>query len=183
MRTTLYTVLCVAIRLGAVLMAVGLFERLPLFLWQSPEGGFALDAVLLALFGLLIAGALWLWPGVLARWAVGRSGHEALEVGLSADALMAVALAVTGAMLAVSGVAGLFGHGLSMLLFKSRLVDPSTGLLPVAEWHWVIYYLAQTACGLALALGARGLASLVWRLRGYPMQVAADDDDGIAPRD
>lgn len=183
MRSTIYTVLCVAIRLGAVLMAVGLLESLPVFLWQSPEGGFAVDAVLLALFGLLIAGALWLWPSVLARWAVGRSGHEALEVGLSADTLMAVALAVTGAMLFVSGVAGSFGHGLSMLLFKSRLVDPSTGLLPVAEWHWVIYYLVQTACGLGLALGARGLASLVWRLRGYPMQVAADDDDGIVPRD
>jgi len=70
--------LCISIRLGAVLMAVGLFERLPVLLWQSPEGRFALDAVELALFGLVVAGALWLWPGVLARWAVGRSGHEVL---------------------------------------------------------------------------------------------------------
>jgi hypothetical protein len=164
-------------------MAVGLFERLPVFLWQSPEGGFALDAVLLALFGLVIAGALWLWPGVLARLAVGRSRHEVLEVGLSADTLMAVVLAVTGAMLAVSGVAGLFGHGLSMLFFRSRLADSSTGLLPVAEWHWVILYLVQTVGGLTLILGAHGLASLMWRLRGYPTQSAAGSDDEITPRD
>ena len=45
MKTTLYTVLCVAIRLGAVLMAVGLLERLPLFLWESPAGGFALTGL------------------------------------------------------------------------------------------------------------------------------------------
>lgn len=29
MKTTLYTVLCVAVRLGAVFMAVGIFERIP----------------------------------------------------------------------------------------------------------------------------------------------------------
>ncbi|OOG44560.1 hypothetical protein B0E52_07400 [Rhodanobacter sp. C06] len=183
MKTTLYTVLCVAVRLGAVLMAVGLFERLPVFLWQSPEGGFALDAVLLAVFGLLVAGALWLWPGILAGWAIGRRGHESLEVGLSADTLLTVALAVTGAVLVVSGVAGCLGHGLTMLFFRSRLADQSTGLLPVTEWHWLIFYLVQTAGGLALMLGAHGLASLMWRLRAYPIRSEADSDDGITPRD
>jgi len=96
---------------------------------------------------------------------------------------MAVALAVTGATLTVSGVAGLFGHGLTMLFFKSRMADLSTGLLPVGEWDWVIYYFAQTAGGLALILGARGLAILVWRMRGYPMQPTATSDTEITPRD
>lgn len=182
MKTTLYTVLCVAIRLGAVLMAVGLLERLPVFLWESPAGGFALDAALLAVFGLLVAGALWLWPSILAGWAIGRRGHEVLEIQLDADGLMRVALTVTGAMLSVSGLAGCLGHGLTMLLLRSRLADAATGQLPVSEWHWVIYYIVQTGGGVALMLGARGLATLLQRVRGRPPQTLADTDDEITPR-
>ncbi|MBD8873309.1 hypothetical protein [Rhodanobacter sp. DHB23] len=181
MKTTLYTVLCVAIRLGAVLMAVGLLERLPVFLWESPAGGFALDAVLLAVFGLLVAGALWLWPGILAGWAIGRRGHELLEIQLDADGLMRVALTVTGAMLGVSGLAGCLGHGLTMLLLRSRLADAATGQLPVSGWHWVIYYLVQAAGGMALMLGARGLMTLLQRMRGRPPHASAETDDGIGP--
>lgn len=96
---------------------------------------------------------------------------------------MTVALAVAGAILVVSGVAGCLGHGLSMLFFKSRLADPSTGLLPVAEWHWLIFYLVQTAGGLALMLGAHGFAGLIWRLRAHPVRSEAAGDDGITPRD
>ena len=183
MKTTLYTVLCVAIRLGAVLMAVGLLERLPLFLWESPAGGFALDAVLLAVFGLLVAGALWLWPSILAGWAVGRRGHELLEIQqLDADGLMRVALTVSGAVLSVSGLAGCLGHGLSMLLFRSRMADAATGQLPVSEWHWVLYYVVQTVGGAALMLGARGLATFLQRVRGRSSHAWADTDDEITPR-
>ena len=181
MKTTLYTVLCVAIRLGAVLMAVGLVERLPVFLWESPAGGFALDAVLLAVFGLLVAGALWLWPGILAGWAIGRRGHELLEIQLDADGLMRVALTVTGAMLSVSGLAGCLGHLLTMLLFKSRMADATSGQLPVSEWHWVIYYMVQTGAGVALMLGARGLMAVLQHVRGRQPHVLADADDEIAP--
>ncbi|GAB3789270.1 hypothetical protein [Dyella agri] len=182
MKTTLYTVLCVAIRLGAVLMAVGLFERLPVFLWESPSGGFALDAVLLAVFGLLVAGALWLWPGILAGWTIGRRGHETLETQLDADGLMRVALTVTGALLSVSGLAGCLGHVLTMFLFQSRMADATTGQLPVSEWHWVIYYIVQTGAGVALMLGSRGLANVLQHVRGRQPQVLADTDDEIVPR-
>jgi hypothetical protein len=175
-------VLCVAIRLGAVLLAVGLFEHLPWFLWQSPAGGFAWDAAWLTAFGLLVAMMLWLWPGLLARWAAGRNSHEAFEISLDADGLLRVALAVMGAWLCLTGLAGCFGHGLTMLVFRSRL-EGAAGRLPVSEWHWVFYYLAQTAGGIALLLGARGLVGVLRRLRGYPAVDGNSDDAAVAPGD
>jgi hypothetical protein len=185
MKTSLYTVLCVAIRLGAVLLAVGLCERLPWFVWESAAGGFAWDAGLLEAFGLLVAAILWLWPGVLARWAAGRGSHEVLEIALDADGLLRVALAVTGAWLCLSGLAGCLGHALTMLIFRSRLEDGTTGRLPVSEWHWVIYYLALAGGGIALMLGSRGLVGLLCRLRGYPdvEDRPGDGDAGIARGD
>lgn len=183
MKTTLYTVLCVAIRLGAVLLAVNLFEHLPWFLWQSPAGGFAWDAVLLTAFGLLLAVLLWLWPGLLARWAAGRNSHEVLDMSLDADALLRVALAVMGAWLCLTGLAGCLGHGLTMLVFLHRL-EGAAGQLPVSEWRWVFYYLVVAAGGAALMLGSRGLVGLLHRLRGYPEAVGrADEDASIAPGD
>jgi len=70
-----------------------------------------------------------------------------------------------------------------MLFLKSRLADPSTGLLPLAEWHWLIFHLVQTAGGLAQMLGAHGSAGLMRRLRAHPVWPEAAGDDGITLRD
>ena len=71
MKTTLHTVLCVAIRLGAVLMAVGIVEQIPyIFLYSAPGDRYSAGDLWLSGAGLLLAFMLWLWPNMLARWTV-----------------------------------------------------------------------------------------------------------------
>lgn len=179
MKTTLYTVLCVAIRLGAVLMAVGILEQVPyLFFYPTQDGHFVLGAVLLDGAGLLLAFALWVWPNVLVWWAAGRNQHEILETAISAAQLQHIALSVVGAWMFIGGLSGCVGHGAMILIIKHEAaVGSASGMVPTNEWHWMVQYAATAVVGAALTLGARGLVGLLHRLRGYPHSAVAEADD------
>jgi len=70
MKTTLHTLLCVAIRLGAVLMAVNLFEQLPsLFVLNNETGHLAWISLGMTAAGLVIAFALWVCDRMVGRGA------------------------------------------------------------------------------------------------------------------
>lgn len=168
-KTTLYTVLCIAVRLGAVLMAVGLLQTLPAFLWGSSDGHFAVLGLSLGGLGLIVALVLWLWPGSLARLAVGRSRSEAFESSIDADQMQRVAFSVLGAWLCIHGLLGCFSHGVLMLFVRSQIVDPATASIPVGEWRLLIEYAATAVAGAALMLGAHGLVGLLHRLRDCPL--------------
>jgi hypothetical protein len=168
MKTTLYTVLCIAIRLGAVLMAVGLLQTLPAFLWGSSDGHFALLGLSLGGFGLIVAIALWMWPGMLAWLAVRQSRNEAFESSIEADQMQRIAFSVLGAWLCIHGLLGCFSHGVLMLFVRSQVVDPATLSIPIGEWRLLIEYAATAVAGAALMLGAHGLVGLLHRLRDYP---------------
>ena len=172
MKTTLYTVLCVAIRLGAVFMAVGILETLPQIFFLPGEGGrFATFVLLLEGAGLLLAFALWLWPNILVWWAIGRNRHEILESSISADQLQHIALSVLGAWMFIGGLSACLSRAVMILVVKN---DNMLGMLPTGEWRWLIQYAATAVAGAALTLGSRGLVGLLHRLRGYPQYTSVE---------
>lgn len=184
MKTTLYTVLCIAIRLGAVLMAVGLLESIPVFLWSTQhDAQFMVPALVVAAVGLVIALVLWLKPGVLAWWAAGRSKGEVFESHIESDQIQYIAFSVLGAWLVVSGLAALLASAMQ-LLWLHHLADTYPGMVPPSNvWNSLIRSLVVTVAGVILMLQSRGLVGLLHRLRGYPTQPSAGSDDGITPRD
>ena len=179
MKTTLHTVLCVAIRLAAVLMAVGIFEQIPgLVLYPAEDGHLTWAALALYGAGLLLAFALWLRPNLLAWWAIGRNQREVLEMAISVGQLQYLALSVVGVWVFVGGLGGFVSHGALILLIKhDATVGDASGMVPTTEWRWMTYYGTMLLAGAALTLGARGLAGLLQRLRGYPLASTAGASD------
>jgi len=182
-KTTLYTVLCIAIRLGAVLMAVGLLESLPVFLWNPGDAQFVKTALAMTAIGLVVALVLWLKPGVLAYWATGRGKGEVLESHIAADQLQSIAFSVLGAWLVVEGLAALLSSTI-LLAWLRHLVSAYPGIVPPSNaWVGLVRSLVMLVAGVTLMLGARGLVGLLHRVRSYPVQQAIGSDDETAPRD
>jgi len=179
MKTTLYTVLCVAIRLGAVLMATGILERIPgLVAFANQDDHLFLGSMLLNGAGLLLAFALWIWPDILVWWAAGRNSHQVLEAAITAEQLQHIALSVLGAWMFIGGFAGCLAHLAQILLIQREAESNGyPAVMPTSEWHWVIQYALTALAGAALTLGSRGLVGLLRRLRGYPDATLATDPD------
>lgn len=179
MKTTLHTVLCIAIRIGAVLLALDALERMAslLTLGEADPHRF-FGAMLFAALYLGVAVVLWLWPSMLAWWASSRASSEVFVSDLAGHDWQRIALAVVGVWLAVTGLSGCLGHGLLMVFLGERMRDYSTGLLPTTEWYWLIHYSVQTLAGAAILLGSSGLASLLARIRRYPAVTAIEEPDG-----
>lgn len=184
MKTTLYTVLCVAIRLGAVLMAIDVLVAVPAYLWGSPDRTLAVIALGFAGLDLLLAAVLWLWPGLLARWAARRPDGQVLESVLGADEIQHVAFATMGAWLFISGLASTVPQAFAIwrvhdLRLTYAGIQPSAG-----QWNGLIRAAVVLVAGAVLMLGSRGLVGLLHRLRGFPQAGSAslDDDIGMTPR-
>ena len=178
MKTTLYSVLCIAIRLGAVLMAVGILERAPgIFFFANAEGHFQVLALFLEGAGLLLALALWIWPNMLTWCVMGRNKHEILESSISAAQVQHIAFSIVGVWLFIDGVSGCLGHAFMILLIKQEMAAgalPGMGLQE--EWRWLIQFAATAVAGAALTLGSRGLVGLLHRLRAYPHYRSTETD-------
>lgn len=185
MKTTLFTVLCIAIRLGAVLLAVNILEQLPFWLSQSHPGSvYTLYQLLLGFFVLVLAAVLWVRPGILAWWAIGKGQREILESPINADQVQHIAFSVLGVWMVISGFGGCISHLMIMLFLRERVADAATGVLPPGEWRYVCSYTLEALAGGALAVGSRGLIGLLHRLRGYPVtETVASGDDAAAMRD
>lgn len=183
MKTTLYTVLCIAIRLGAVLMAVGLLESFPAFLWTSQDPQFTKLILAMTAFGLAVSFLLWLKPGVLAWWASSRSKGEVFESHIEADQIQYIAFSVLGAWLAVSGLANAVLLAIQTMRLHLQAEAYPGAQMSMGDWISLIRPSVVTVAGVILMLQSRGLVGLLHRLRGYPMQPTAGSDDGITPRD
>jgi hypothetical protein len=165
MKTTLHTLLCIAIRLGAVLMAVNLLEQLPsFFVLNNETGHLAWLSLGLTGVGLVIAFALWVWPGLIVWWAVGRNGHELFESPIAASQLQHIVLSAMGAWLFINGLSACIGHGAITLAY----IRESGAMTPTGEIRWIIQDAVTALAGIALMLGSRGLVELLYRLRSYP---------------
>ena len=181
MKTTIYSVLCVAIRLGAILMAVGIIEQAPLIFVYPSEPGFSAGAVWFACAGLVLAFLLWLSPQVLARWAVVRSSHEVLDIPVSSDQIQRIAFSIVGVWLFIDGLTGVIARVVMMLVVARRSAyGELSRVLSSGDWYWLVLHVATAVAGAALALGSAGLVRLFHHLRGYPYRAEQELDDNAS---
>jgi len=178
MKTSLYTILCTVIRLGAVLMAVDIIIAFPGAFHAAQDQSWAQGSAGMVIATssavLMLAFMLWLFPGGLVRLTASRSAQEVFESPISARELQQIAFAVLGMWFVAGGLIGL-----SQELLRASLVARANS---AAFLNWRVHEGAQLlACGieilfgLLLTLGARGVSGLLYRLRN-PASSTADTE-------
>lgn len=180
MRTSLYSILCIVIRLGAVIVAVDALAALPTA-WEILHASNATPGYDGLLFGfggvaLALAALLWIYPGVLARLAAGRSTEQVFETPLSFGEVQEIALAVVGACFVMSGIAELAGVS-SRIILDMTANNMSFREIVSHEVFRVAPPIVKIAAGVALAFRARGLVGWLrsMRERGLPPAAEADE--------
>ncbi len=175
MKTSLYTILCIAIRLGAVWLGVSVVLAFPGIYKAAGSGSFGEMATTIVLVGsaiaLLIALLLWIYPGVLARLAAGKSSTQVFESPISAEQIQQTAFAVLGIWFVMTGLVSLTHEILRTLLFDQVDVAVASG---ARTWQvrLLLTDATQIVLGCALALGSHGLVGLLRRLRQEGLQPA-----------
>ncbi len=168
MKTTLYSILCVAVRIAALLLAVesllgvaGNFinpvSGVPMLThWFLIGGG---------LFGAAVGLVLWLYPGWLVRPAVGRAGHEVFESPLTAEDFQRIGICLLGIWFAVDGI-----RSFVYLLIRGSAIGSQgydyAGVTLAMLAPDIAVALALIVAGVSLTFGSRGLVGLLVRLRG-----------------
>ncbi|GAA0716649.1 hypothetical protein [Dokdonella soli] len=165
MRTSLYSILCIVIRLGAVFLA---FKTLGSVLSVVASWGNAVNMPELWLsigftaLTLLIAFLFWLYPGPLARLAAGSSSQQVFESPISAPQIQWIALSVLGMYFVLTGFAGLSYFGIRRMLISAVVDQEQNNRERIVD---AFYWAVQIGLGAALSLGARGLVGVFHRLR------------------
>lgn len=161
MKTSLYTILCIAIRLGAVIWAAGSLINLP-FTYVAASNAPNTPLTLAWLLGgvacqLILAFLFWLYPGALARVAAGRATHEFFESSLPAAKLQYVAFSVVGIWFVL--------QGLVYLAYEiTHIIEFSFDPVP-SDWSSLVASSTRVVFGIALVLGARGLTRILSAIR------------------
>lgn len=138
MRTSLYVILCIAVRLGALVLAIDVFEVLltPILPLSMPElQSSRLFAILVGGALLIVAAALRLWPGVLARLAAGRSTKHVFETPLAADALQRIAFSVVGVLLVIESLCGFASDAMRMIATVTTYGQPIEAAGALDSFH------------------------------------------------
>lgn len=168
MRTSLYSILCIVIRVGAILLVVEIAVGLPLALssLRGKQFGPGAEGMLIGFSGALavLASALWLYPGLLARLAITQASRQVFESQIGAEQLQYIAFAVLGVAFAMNGLIDLVGVGMRAALTFS-LHDPAFENMRHEDWARVVTQVLKVILGVGLAIGSRGLAGLLHRLR------------------
>lgn len=178
MRTSLYSILCIVIRLGAVVLAVSTLASALSMALMIRQGTSPID--LWALIGLFvailaIAFLLWLYPGPLARLCSARSAGQVFESPIAARDLQWIALSVLGMYFVVAGLIG-FVHFEANLFVADTIIDREKRIEDFVQTG--LYWLLQIVVGVALVFGARGLTGLLHRIRhGDPRVRAGGEGD------
>ncbi len=175
MKTSLYSILCITIRLGAVIWIVGSLVHLP-FSWISAMSAPHPSAAIGWLLGevvcqVLIAFLFWLFPGALAKLAAGRATHEFFESSTSAATLQYVSLSVVGAWFLLQGLVYLSFEAAQALQFGIESIPDRLPVFAASSMRVV--------AGLGLLLGARGLVGLLESLRGRVHIASADVESNV----
>jgi len=176
MRTSLYSILCIVIRLGAAVLAASTLGSVLSLALMIRQGTALAD--LGWVFGvwvamLAIAFLLWLYPGWLARLCSPRSANQVFESPIAARDLQWIAFSVLGAYFVVAGIVG-FVYYEANLLIADAISDREMRIENFVRNG--LHALLQCAAGIALVLGARGLTGMLHRMRyGDPPAPPARD--------
>lgn len=166
MRTSLYAILCIVIRLGAVFLACEMLVRIPGSVAEWHAGTHASDmAVALGIMalGLLFALALWIYPGLLARVVAGRNSREVFESPIEPAELQWIALSVLGTYFVLRALVALSTYVVRWAMFASQFdgsVESRMRLISDLG-----YYVIELGLGAGLVLGSRVLVKWLRRLR------------------
>lgn len=178
MKSSIYTVLCVAIRLGAVFLGINVLLTFPAAyaaVMNGDLGNHSLTALVFwSVIVLVIAFLLWLYPGLLARPAAARSSRQVFESPVSAQQLQHAALVVLGMWFVMIGLIELAAKILPVLFFHQMGIvgDESTRLTT----RVLSQPLVQIVVGCILTLGSRGLVGALHRVRERALPPAAFDE-------
>ncbi|HEY0231555.1 MAG TPA: hypothetical protein VGC55_09905 [Dokdonella sp.] len=180
MRTSLYSILCIVIRLGAIMLFVDTLTSLPFAFagLQGDASGPGASGILIGISSALVALAalLWVYPGLLARLAVSRSSQQTFESPIEPVQLQTIAFAVLGVAFAMYALLDLTGVVLRLGV-DSQVTRIDFGTLLRQDGVALGVQILKLAFGIRLALGARGLAGFLERLRerGLPPAFPASD--------
>ncbi|HEX5123022.1 MAG TPA: hypothetical protein VFV97_07230 [Rhodanobacteraceae bacterium] len=173
MRTSLYSIFCILIRLGAVIMAISTIVAIPAA-WVEAQAAHVVgyEGMLFGFGGAMIALAalLWLFPGVLAGTAAGKASRQIFESPITADALQQIAFAILGTWFVITALAGLAGVG-ARIIVTSHISDVLFSVAMQREYMRIVPLLVEFALGIALAMSTRGVVG--W--------IRAFQDRGLAP--
>lgn len=169
MKTSLHAILCIVIRLGAVIIGVKLLIEMPGWFYAVHGSARTLDIIVPSLgyaFLLLVAFLLWLYPGFLARAAAGRSSLQIFESPISPKAMLHIALAVLGAFFVMRGLWAAI-YQVLRLTFLAQIMGEDAVFGPAKAQCGIAIAadIAVVLVGGALVLGSRGLAEFIQRLR------------------
>lgn len=169
MKTSLYAILCIVIRVGAVVLAIGTVAALPPELASLGSAGVPEDALwkALAITGgiLLLSALLWLHPGLLARLATDRSSQQVFESPIDAKDLHWIALSVVGAYFVVVGLVDTIGWLTQFWVVSAQVDELHARFLPPYMFGGLVSSVLEFVVGCLLALGSRSLVRLLQTLR------------------
>jgi hypothetical protein len=185
MRTSLYSILCIGIRLAAVLLAAYTLAGIPRTFSIVAHGEWGTDTwTLFAVYAvtLLVALLLWIYPGLLARLAAGQSSHQVFESPIEASDLQYIAYSIVGLWLLFDGLGGLIYDGVNEMVLRQFIRSQNGGLdIPQVNDHAIasaVVHVVQLGVGVTLILGARGLVTMLRKARYGGLPPADDGEDG-----
>ena len=179
MRTSLYSILCIVVRLGAIFLAATVIIDVPTAVGEAVNSRYSLPPYAMIGFGaaeLALAALLWLYPGLLARVAAKDSSRQIFESPLAATDIQTIAFAILGVYFVVSGLVSLVAVGLRIVMILE--VGEDLGhYLRLYGWPWSGRELVRIMLGASLTLGSTGLTGWLRtiRERGLPSAVSETD--------
>ncbi len=181
MKSSIYTVLCMAIRLGAVWLGINVLLTFPGAYAAVTNGDLGHHSLAPLVFWsasvVVVAFLLWLYPGLLARPAAARSSRQVFESPVTAEQMQHAALVVLGMWFVMTGLIGLADKILPVLFLHQMGIvgDDSARLTTKVLSKPVI----QIVAGSILTLGSRGLTGALHRVRAASPRTATCEDDPV----
>jgi hypothetical protein len=168
MKTSLYSILCIVIRLGALELFVTTLTGFPFWMRSlgADQYGAGGTGMVVGISGALVALAvlLWLYPGVIARLAAARSSQESFESPIAPSQLQYIAFAVLGVAFAMNALLDLVAV-VGRIGMTSQVSDIAVGALIRRDEVALVVQVLKLALGVGLAFGARGLVGWLEQLR------------------
>jgi hypothetical protein len=186
-RTNAFSLLCVIIRVFALWLIIKLVFQLPSLIVGVDQATLAgmnpwLFAIPLAA-GTLLAALLWLFADKFARLALTRPQDHVFESDLDASTWLGLIVAGIGAWYFFAGLLDGASLGMQAVLYDRYSQEYGRMDLPPDFKVAVARAVLQLVVGAILALGGRGLAALLHKLRyaGLRRGQGQSGDEGQVP--
>ena len=167
-RTNAYFLITALIRTYALWLGAQVLISIPVMVVQAKNWGDGGLGVFLGIdaAALLIAALLWLFADVIAKLGIARPQQALFESSMSRHDWQAIFFSTIGLWLMVQGVLQ-FSHEAAQWFYVHRMSEQEN-FAPVVEGQFAknVSTIVETAIGVGLLLGGRGLAGLLQRIRG-----------------